>query len=431
MKRKISTQHYMDPASFAEVIKINKEDMAHSKKSSKNNISNRKNTDAWNSFWKETATPQSAYKRKVLKPMFLLDSAEYCARSNELNHGNGKDERNPFLYHFETGSEDALCAKNGHLVLTILNGCNKINNVRARLNSQKGCFNEKEGLEIWEQCLKYVTDELFPFCEEGNTGGVDHMWAMGGIIMTYVLCDYPALKGTEDIQCYNNMGIGQLVQSGEQERLKLNGHTFPPKQWCNLTPETRKHIKECIHFNLGNHPCLTSLWFNEGRTMTEEAIIEKYRIMYIEETDDSKKKNQKLKQLANKQKREEEDGNKRNIVHWLHLYKKRWKSTEDLEEYNNYPVPCGAWGREYKKKMSGGQFWRESQLSLCGIAEVKMNSNVIAEVKVNSNDKDIENEQVESVNPKVGKESTNILHKDPQYNNEYDNVPLIRLSNQL
>eukprot|EP00536_Pseudo-nitzschia_multiseries_P017001 jgi/Psemu1/48891/gm1.48891_g len=317
----------------------------------------------------ENTTSQSAYKRNVLKPRFLLDSVEYCARSNELNHGDGSNKQNPFLYHFETGF-DVLCAKNDHLVLTILNGCNKIDDVRARLNSQKGHFDEEEGLEIWEQCFKYVTEEVFPFYEEGDTGGIDHVWAMG-IIMADVVCGYPALKGTEDIQCYNNVGIGRPEQSGEQERLELNGHTFPPKQWCNLTPEARKHIKECIHFNPGNRPCLTSLWFNEWRTMTEEAIIEKYHRRYREETNDvkeqrketeknkikdnwnsfmkkgtkqSKRKTLKLKQLANKEKREEKDGNKRNIVHWLHLYEKRWKSPEDLEEYNNYPIPRGAWG---------------------------------------------------------------------------------------
>eukprot|EP00536_Pseudo-nitzschia_multiseries_P009429 jgi/Psemu1/23154/gm1.23154_g len=83
---------------------------------------------------------------------------------------------------------------------------------------------------------------------------MDHVWAMG-IILAYVLCNYPALKGMEDIHCYNNLGIGQEVQSGERERLQQDGHTFPAKEW--------------------------------------------------------------------------------NIVHWLHLYKKHWKSPEDLEEYNN------------------------------------------------------------------------------------------------
>eukprot|EP00536_Pseudo-nitzschia_multiseries_P018711 jgi/Psemu1/56916/gm1.56916_g len=139
-------------------------------------------------------------------------------------------------------------------------------------------------------------------------------------------------KGTKDIllQCYNNIGIGQEVQSGEQERLKLDGHNFQPKEWCNLTPEARKHIKECIHFNLVNCPCLTRLWFNEWHTTTEEVIIEKYLRRYIEEASEKKEK---------------EDGNERNIVHWLYLYKKRWKSPEDLEEYNNYPLPHGTWGR--------------------------------------------------------------------------------------
>eukprot|EP00536_Pseudo-nitzschia_multiseries_P007455 jgi/Psemu1/18007/gm1.18007_g len=75
-----------------------------------------------------------------------------------------------------------------------------------------------------------------------------------------------------------------------------------------------------------------------------------------------------------------------------------------------------------QEKRSGGQFWRESQLSHCGIAEVN----------VNSKDTDIENERVELVILKVGKESQmNILDNDPQYDNEYDNAPLIRLLNKL
>eukprot|EP00536_Pseudo-nitzschia_multiseries_P004623 jgi/Psemu1/10390/gm1.10390_g len=314
----------------------------------------------------EQVSHADAYKRKVLKPRYLLDSAEYCARSNELNDGDENDERNPFLYHFETGF-DALCAQNGNLVLTILNGCNKIDGVRERLNSPKGHFDEEEALEIWEQCLKYVTEDIFPFYEEGDTGGVDHVWALG-VIMPYVLWGYPALKGTEDIKCYNNVGIGRPVQSREGERHKLNGHTFPRKQWCNLTPEARKRIKECIHFHPGNRPCLTSLWFNKWRTTTEEAIIEKNGENKIKDnwnsfmnkaTKQSKRKKQKLKQSANKDKRDKEDGNKRNIVHWLQIYEKHWKSPEDLEEYKNYPVPCGAWRgrakitRLQEKKIAG------------------------------------------------------------------------------
>lgn len=62
-------------------------------------------------------------------------------------------------------------------------------------------------------------------------------------------------------------------------------------------------------------------------------------------TKQSKSKKRKLKQFQNKQKMDKEDGNERSIVQWLHLYEKRWKSPEDLEEYNNYPVPHGAWGR--------------------------------------------------------------------------------------
>eukprot|EP00536_Pseudo-nitzschia_multiseries_P002416 jgi/Psemu1/5476/gm1.5476_g len=64
-----------------------------------------------------------------------------------------------------------------------------------------------------------------------------------------------------------------------------------------------------------------------------------------EQADESKTKKQKLKALTSKEKKEEEDRNKRNIHHWLHLYEKRWNSPVDLEEYNNYPIPPGTWGR--------------------------------------------------------------------------------------
>eukprot|EP00536_Pseudo-nitzschia_multiseries_P013247 jgi/Psemu1/34533/gm1.34533_g len=64
----------------------------------------------------------------------------------------------------------------------------------------------------------------------------------------------------------------------------------------------------------------------------------------IEET--VKEEDTKLKQLKNKEKNEEEDGNKGNIQHWLlHLYQKCWNSPEDFEEYNKIPVPRGSWGR--------------------------------------------------------------------------------------
>eukprot|EP00536_Pseudo-nitzschia_multiseries_P004620 jgi/Psemu1/10378/gm1.10378_g len=276
-------------------------------------------------------TTQSAYKTTILKPQFPLPSAKYSKQNDELNDGDQNNKGNPFLYHFKTGF-DALCAQNGHLVLTILNRCKEIEDMRARLNSKKGHF-DKEGLEIWAQCLKYIMEEVFPFYEEGGTGGIDHVWAMG-ITLVYVLCSYPALKQMEDIHYYNNM-----------ERLQQDGHTFPADKWCNLMPEARKHIKECIHFNLGNRPCLTTLCpIEESRRNTEQAY-EKWDSFMKKTTKQSKRKKRKLKELVKKEKREEEDGNERNIVHWLHLYKKRWKSPEDLEEYNNYPVPRGAWGR--------------------------------------------------------------------------------------
>eukprot|EP00536_Pseudo-nitzschia_multiseries_P009261 jgi/Psemu1/22718/gm1.22718_g len=161
------------------------------------------------------------------------------------------------------------CLQNSRTLGTrILKGCKKIDNVRARLNSKKGQFDNKEGLEIWEQCFMYVTEEVFPDYEEGNTGCIDHVWAMG-IILSYVLCGYPVLEGTEDIKCYNNKGtIGPEVQPGEQERLERDCHTFPAKEW--------------------NRPCLTMVWSNQRRAKTEEEIIEKDRLQwYGYSTDDT------------------------------------------------------------------------------------------------------------------------------------------------
>eukprot|EP00536_Pseudo-nitzschia_multiseries_P005550 jgi/Psemu1/12817/gm1.12817_g len=120
---------------------------------------------------------------------------------------------------------DALCAKNGHLVLTILEGCKQIGTVRTRLNSKKGQFDKEKAVLILEECFKYVSNKLFPEYEEGDTVAMDHVWAMV-IILLYLLWGYPALKGTEDTKCYNNVGIGPEVQSREQDRLKGNGFTF-------------------------------------------------------------------------------------------------------------------------------------------------------------------------------------------------------------
>jgi len=59
----------------------------------------------------------------------------------------------------------------------------------------------------------------------------------------------------------------------------------------------------------------------------------------------SKKKKRKVKEVTNRGGKSEQDENEWKIEKWLSLYEKRWNLPEDLEEYNNYPVPCGAWGR--------------------------------------------------------------------------------------
>eukprot|EP00536_Pseudo-nitzschia_multiseries_P017031 jgi/Psemu1/49033/gm1.49033_g len=152
-------------------------------------------------------------------------SVDYTKRMHELNHNGLNNEANQFSYHLSM----------------------KIEDVRTRLNSKKGNFDKDEALKIQEQCFKCVSEEVFPDYEEGDTDSIDHVWAM------------------EDIKCYSNVGIGPEVQSREQERLEWDGCTFPGKEWCtNLTPEARERIKQCIHFNPGNRPCLMMVWPNDG-----------------------------------------------------------------------------------------------------------------------------------------------------------------------
>eukprot|EP00536_Pseudo-nitzschia_multiseries_P009418 jgi/Psemu1/23130/gm1.23130_g len=155
-----------------------------------------------------------------------------------------------------------------------------------------------------------------------NTVAMDHVWAM------------------EDIKCYNNMGVGPEVQFGERDRLEGNGHTFPAKEWCNLTPPAREHIKKCIHFNAGNHPCLLVMRLSDWWIMLTHHVMEKECLKYViydtpTEYETNKQQPNEVditvQDMDRKQKKEREDRNERKIEHWLHLYHKRWNLSEDLE----------------------------------------------------------------------------------------------------
>eukprot|EP00536_Pseudo-nitzschia_multiseries_P008448 jgi/Psemu1/20438/gm1.20438_g len=455
--------------------------------------------------------------------LIAFPPAEYTKQKKELQDEDLNNNLNPFLYHFKTGFNALVCAKNGRLVLTNLEGCKQIEDLKTRLNIKKGQFDEEEAsLGIWEECLKYVSEELFPDYDKGDTDAMDHMWAM-------------------DI-CYSNMGIRPEVQSEERERLEQDGHTFPANEWwCNLTPLAREHIKKCIHFIPGNCAGLRTIQWSEWSAKTEEAIIKKdqlewfcystdntgfystdkrfpvkgncykkcmkevqmedlhpflyhfetgydslckrcghlvltildgckltnieaeafaalvealdyvnYKLFldhekgntdatnhiwglgiillhllcgypplngkedihcydtigtgpkaeYTANTEQSeeikvtakdterkcvkeqwdsfmnksrkqsKTKKQKMKQLKNKQKKEEEDGNKRNIHHCQHLYEKHWNSPEDLENYNNYSIACGTWGRD-KVLVFATEVSDDSNFRLNGIADLQ------------------------------------------------------------
>ena len=69
-------------------------------------------------------TPKPTHKTTVVPTRGTVLSKDYNKQMHELNHDDVNNDGNPFLYHFETGF-DALCAKNGHLVNTILSGCHK------------------------------------------------------------------------------------------------------------------------------------------------------------------------------------------------------------------------------------------------------------------------------------------------------------------
>eukprot|EP00536_Pseudo-nitzschia_multiseries_P011627 jgi/Psemu1/29494/gm1.29494_g len=153
---------------------------------------------------------------EATSPQITMFYPEYNKWTKEL----GDKDLNPPLYHFETGF-NALCAINGQFVLTILDGCKQTNAVRTILNSKQGKFDKEEALSIWEEAVKYVNQEVFPDHEEGSSIAMDHMWAMGVILLLYLLCSYSALKGRDDIKCYSNLGIGP-------ERAHKSLYTFSP-----------------------------------------------------------------------------------------------------------------------------------------------------------------------------------------------------------
>eukprot|EP00536_Pseudo-nitzschia_multiseries_P011341 jgi/Psemu1/28608/gm1.28608_g len=103
--------------------------------------------------------------------------------------------------------------------------CKQTNAVKTRLNIKKGQIDKEEALSIWEEAVKYVSEEVFLDHEEHGSVAIDHMWAMG-IILSYLLCAYPALKDIEGINCYNNPCIGPEVELREQKRLEWDKSTY-------------------------------------------------------------------------------------------------------------------------------------------------------------------------------------------------------------
>eukprot|EP00536_Pseudo-nitzschia_multiseries_P013293 jgi/Psemu1/34727/gm1.34727_g len=205
-----------------------------------------------------------------------------------------KEDFNPFLYHFETGY-DCLCNRNRHLVLRILDGCK---------------FELEEASLIWKEALDYVNCKLFLDHEKGNTYATIHIGGMA-IILLYLLCGYPTMKGKADNHCYDTTGIRPKVDLQEGNKLEQDEHETPNEDYGTNTEQV------------------------------DEVKAQLTERKFKEEEEDAQ-------QFKNKEEKKEQDKNERNIWHWLHLYHKRWNSPEDLEEYNKNSVHCGAWGRVKK-----------------------------------------------------------------------------------
>eukprot|EP00536_Pseudo-nitzschia_multiseries_P015697 jgi/Psemu1/43479/gm1.43479_g len=173
------------------------------------------------------------------------------------------EDLNLFLYHFKTGF-DALCARNDHLVLTILDICKQTNTVRTRLNSKKGVFDKEEALLIWEEAMIYVSQEVFLNHEESNSVTMDHIWAMGIILSYLLVCSYPTLKEIEDITCYNSIGIGPewsvrteeaIIAKEHLENLYFSTHCTDAR-FCSTDESTKGRPEPFLyHFETG-YDCL-------------------------------------------------------------------------------------------------------------------------------------------------------------------------------
>eukprot|EP00536_Pseudo-nitzschia_multiseries_P010390 jgi/Psemu1/25800/gm1.25800_g len=239
-----------------------------------------------------------------------------------------REDLNPFFYNFETGY-DPVCNRNGHFVLTILDRCKLTNIVRTTLNSRKGRFEEAKADAIWIEALDYVHYKLFLDHDKGNTYTTNHIWGMG-IILSYILCDYPALNGKADIHCYDTIGIGPKADSQQQSKMEMDEHSFPAKPWCQLTqPLTDWWIITTLYVIVkeGLKNAISKIPTEEYTTNIEHAdevkvmhkdrerkcMKEQWDSFMNKARKQSKTKKQKLKELTNKENKEEEDRNERNI----------------------------------------------------------------------------------------------------------------------
>ena len=143
-----------------------------------------------------------------------------------------------------------------------------------------------------EAVVDYIQGDLFRHATEEDTSGMDHMWALG-VILYFLLCGYPKLRGANQVECFDNMKIGPKAKSNAWKRMEESGHEFPSRQWCKIPVSAKRFIKDLSHYNPGNRPPITDIWrdgmdwYNE-HAITWMSILRSVEVFYDSDNSDER-----------------------------------------------------------------------------------------------------------------------------------------------
>ena len=227
----------------------------------------------------------------------------------------------PFVHSFEARGDapNEQARMHGHLVHEILVGSKQLERVVRRLESNTGCFEDRDACAIMEELVEYVQDDLFEdLTEEDTPVAREHVWALG-VIMYYLLCGYQWLGTQSRLECYKYMRIGPKPHSDAWKAMERGGHKFPSRDWCSIGDPAKKFIKHLTHYHPGNRPSFVDIWDTDGLAWYN------YNSMAP-----SLKETPKELEFCRR---------------WIRLYYQRWDSIIAFEEFRIAPVPDGAWDR--------------------------------------------------------------------------------------